>query len=179
MGNSRLGSDVFFTGYHMFQKIRLLALTLGLSWILAVGAQPGAKLQYQMKKGDTLVYEIKLVANIGDTRETREGTSFYTVQTVTDQEITMVHEGSMQTRRTTRDGRPVITIPSFGSIWADNISAVKGKVTLGARGERLEPEFHTSLPYMMGDFQRLVLEEFPADGKTKWEKSREIGRAHV
>ena len=174
MGNSSLGSDGFFTGYHMFQKIRLLALTLGLSWILAVGAQPGAKLQYQMKKGDTLVYEIKLVANIGDTRETREGTSFYTVQTVTDQEITMVHEGSMQTRRTTRDGRPVITIPSFGSIWADNISAVKGKVTLGARGERLEPEFHTSLPYMMGDFQTLVLEEFPADGKTKWEKSREV-----
>jgi hypothetical protein len=174
MGNSSLGSDGFFTGYHMFQNIRLLALALGLSWILAVGAQPGAKLQYQMKKGDTLVYEIKLVANIGDTRETREGTSIYTVQTVTDQEITMVHEGSMNTRRTTRDGRPVITIPSFGSIWADNISAVKGKVTMGARGERLEPEFHTSLPYMMGDFQTLVLEEFPGDGKTKWEKSREV-----
>lgn len=159
----------------MLSYIRLFAfLSLATTFLATAIAQGPGKLQYQLKKGDTLVYEVKLLATIGDTKETREGTSIYTVQTVTDQEITMLHEGNMHTRRTSRDGRPVISIPTFGSIWLDNLNAVKGKITMGSRGERLEPEHHTSLPYMMGDFQTFVFEEFPADGKDKWEKKREV-----
>lgn len=144
------------------------------AFMVPANAQEALSFRYNMKKGDTLVYEIKMVATIGDVKETREGSSIYTVQSVTDQEITFSHEGNMNTRRVTRDGRPVITMPSFGSMWTDNLRANKGKVTMSTLGTRMEADAYTSLPYMMGDFQTHVFEELPGDNKTKWEKKREV-----
>ncbi|MSR32883.1 MAG: hypothetical protein EXR99_15420 [Gemmataceae bacterium] len=137
----------------------------------AVQAQ---KLRYQFTPGQKIAYELRFTAIVGDTKEVREGTIYYTVKSVTDQEITLEHSGSMSTRRTMVDGRSVITIPRFGMMWNDFLSATNGKITMGPRGERVECQFHTSMPYMLGDLQTFVLEEFSSTAEPKWEKQREI-----
>ena len=42
------------------------------------------------------------------------------------------------------------------------------------RGEKIVSRELTPLPYMLGDMELLVFEEFPAEAKPSWEKDREL-----
>ena len=158
--------------------------------ILAAGAQGGgnapsaarratsgvAELRYRFQKGRTYVYEVTITANVGEMKETREGLSIYEVKSATDNQITLTHSGSLSTQRTRRDGQPVYTFPSIHDpfFWTSNVSARDGELTIDAHGEVTKTGHLTPLPYMLGDFQLLVIEPLPESRKTTWEEEREV-----
>jgi len=160
----------------MSRALRLLAL-LNVFLAATAAAQaplpPGEtpKLRYGFKPDRTYIYEIKIVATIGDIKETREGLSSYTVKSATAQQIVLRHSGSLSTRRARRDGQPVVTLPSLYNplVWSDRVTARPGELTVGVRGNVMDSEIETALPYMLGDFAALVFDEFPAEPKAAWQ----------
>jgi len=133
-------------------------------------------LRYGFQPGRKYVYEVKIIADFGDVKETREGLSIYEVKSASDQQIKLVHSGSLAARRARRDGQPVITFPSIRNpfFWTGNVTAREGELTIDAHGEVVESQHLTPLPYMLGDFQVLVIEPLPDTTKTNWEKKREV-----
>ncbi len=133
-------------------------------------------LRYRFRPGQKYVYEVKIVADLGDMKETREGLSTYEVKSATDQQITLVHSGSLSARRTRRDGQPVIMLPSIRNpfFWTGNVTAKPGDLTLNRRGEVIDSGHETSLPYMLGDFQTLAIEPLPAEAQSTWEMKRDV-----
>jgi hypothetical protein len=138
----------------------------------APGAPGAPDLRYRFQQGQKYLYEVKISAQIGDVNVVRGGLSIYQVKSATDQQITLVHSGSLSARRSRRDGRPVVTFPSIHDpfFWSGiNVTAGEGELTIDVHGKVLDSHHLTPLPYMLGDFQVLAIEPLPDTPQTAWE----------
>lgn len=137
----------------------------------ALGANPD--LRYRFEQGRTYVYEVKITADLGEVRETREGLSIYEVESVTPQKVTLTHSGSLSASRKMRDGDPLMFFPS-PFMWSGDVSARESKMEIDGAGDLVDSEILTPLPYMLGDFQVLVIEPLSQASNSSWKTNREI-----
>jgi len=151
------------------------------AWLLLAGqvapAVGQAQLRYKFKPEQTVSYDVKITAILGDVREVREGTLTLAATEATDQQMTLKASGSLNVRRQSRDGNPVIVMPNFrfGPPVGDFISIRTSPFSIDKTGKLTDIEVQTALPYMLGDFEQLVLDELPAKASEKsWKREREV-----
>lgn len=150
-------------------------------WLL-LAAQPSVAsgqslVRYKFKPEQAVSYDVKITAILGDVREVREGTLTLAATEATDQQMTLKATGSLNVRRQSRDGNPVIVMPNFrfGPPVGDFISIRQSPFSIDKTGRVTDIEVQTALPYMLGDFEQLVLDELPAKASEKsWKREREV-----
>lgn len=134
-------------------------------------------MRYGFKQDKTVSYDVKITAVIGDVREIREGTSTLTAQEITDQQIRMQATGNLNVRRQGRDGSPVFVMPDFrmGPPVNDFLQIRPSSFSIDPYGRLIEIEVQTALPFMLGDYEQLLLDELPRSRMdTKWSQQREV-----
>lgn len=155
---------------------------IAISTIVTVGCLPGAAssalaanpgLRYRFQEGRTYVYEVKITADLGDVRETREGLSIYEVKSATSEKITLAHSGSLSASRKMRDGEPLMFFPS-PFMWSGGVTARESEMEIDAAGDLVDSQHLTPLPFMLGDFQVLVIEPLSQASNSSWKKNRDI-----
>jgi len=149
----------------------LLALCLA-----GTAVQAAPKLRYKFEASHDYVYEVKIVATLDDTIETRQGLTYLTGKAAGDDGFTLRHSGNLGVQRRTapdaiRAGRRPFP-PFFPG--HDFSFPRPGDLTITPSGHLVKSESSTALPYLLGDLEVLCLEEFPADGQSKWEHKREV-----
>lgn len=167
---------------------RLESFRISKSWIPAIClianflpnaplARAQTPLRYKFKPDRTITYDVKITAILGDIREVREGTLALTATEATDQQTTLKATGSLNLRRQSRDGNPVVVMPDFrfGPPVGDFIQIRTSPFSIDKTGKVTDIEVQTALPWMLGDFEQLTLDELPAKSSEKtWKREREV-----
>ena len=157
----------------------------GLILILATAVAPAAAqnaplLRYGFQAGRQCAYEVKIEAELEDEIETREGVLTYTALSATDKDAVVKCSGSLASHTRPKPGRNVIHVgpprigpppffggPQFGPSGPEGI-------TINRRGEVILSKPLTHLPFLLGDQETLMIEEFPADARAAWTKERDV-----
>jgi hypothetical protein len=152
---------------------------LAISLVATGGNSSNAQdsLRYRFEPESRSIYDVKITAIIGDIREVREGSLTLEAVESTDQQTTLKAEGSLNLRRQSRDGSPVTVMPDirFGMPTSDNVNIRTSPFSIDRYGNVVDIEVQTSLPYMLGDFEQLVLDELPKpSGEQEWKREREV-----
>ncbi len=140
-------------------------------------AQAQERLRYRFAADSRVVYDVKITALLGEIREVREGTLTLEIEDSTDQETTISASGNLGVRRQSRDGSPVMSMPDFrfGGPVSDLITIRPSKFSIDKSGGLVDIEVQTALPYMLGDFEQLVLDELPKSANEEtWTREREV-----
>lgn len=155
------------------QAVCLIATLL----LFAPLARAQTPLRYKFKPDQTITYDVKITAIMGEIREVREGTLLLTATEATDQQTTLKASGSLNLRRQSRDGNPVIVMPDFrfGPPVGDFIQIRTSPFSIDKTGKVTDIEVQTALPWMLGDFEQLTLDELPQKSTEKtWKREREV-----
>jgi hypothetical protein len=137
------------------------------------------RLRYRFAADSRVVYDVKISALLGDVREVREGTLTLEIEDSTDQETTIMASGNLGVRRQSRDGSPVMSMPNFrfgydGPV-SDLITIRPSRFSIDKSGGLVDIEVQTALPYMLGDFEQIVLDELPkSPTEETWTREREV-----
>jgi len=136
----------------------------------------GAELpQYRFEADQRYVYEVNIVAELPDHKETTSGHSFYTVKSVDEKngQVTLRNFGSLRTRKQRKAGgrfRPRPLRPSFrGASYG-----ISREVKIEPCGRVVRASGSTQLPFLLGNLWQLVLPQFPDEPQQTWERKREI-----
>ncbi|MCX7045945.1 MAG: HEAT repeat domain-containing protein [Candidatus Sumerlaeota bacterium] len=132
-------------------------------------AGAAAPMRYGFKSGKKYVYEVTITANVDETTETRQGLSIYEVKSSEGGKITLNHSGSLKLNRASAPRRTIR--PSFDSPWliSDSVLWNAGDLTITDLGKVIKSDVQTPLPYLLGDYEILVLDDLPPESKDKWE----------
>jgi hypothetical protein len=155
--------------------------------LAAVDAEAHKSLHYGFETGRPYVYELRIVAELPNSREVCSGHSFYHVKAVDAQtgQMTLVNTGSASLRRETRTNRPPLAGPPRGPRAADG-SRHSGsrEFTIDRLGNvvRFQGESKTpmafggeaQLPYLLGEFWQLALEPLSPQGESSWQVERQV-----
>lgn len=163
--------------YKSLRKALYSCVFLWACHFLASSMMAQESMRYRFEPSRKYTYDVKITAIIGDVREIREGTTSLSAEDATDQQITLKATGNLNVRRQSRDGSPVITMPNFrfGPPVGDFVNIRTSPFSIDKWGKLLDIEVQTSLPFMLGDFEQLLLDELPKSGKdTRWNKEREV-----
>lgn len=144
---------------------------------LALNMMAQESMRYRFEPSKKYTYDVKITAIIGDVREIREGTATLSAEDVTDQQITLKATGNLKVRRNSRDGSPVNTMPNFrfGPPMGDIVNIRTSPFSIDRWGKIIDIEVQTALPFMLGDFEQLFLDDLPKSEKeSSWKKEREV-----
>ncbi len=144
-------------------------------------AESPPKLRYGFQAGRQCAYEVKIVAELEDSVETREGVLTYTVVSATQQQVVLKQSGGLAVRSKPRPGRGFFPGPPrfpmgprfMGGPLRFGVGGPQG-ITIDRQGQMIVSKEPTPLPYLLGDMETLVIEELPAEPRRAWDKQREI-----
>ena len=133
------------------------------------------KLQYQWKKGQTYVYRVKIVGELGDAREELAGNVTYKVKSVLDDEIELGMTSALVRGETITPAR-ILIIPSrhvrfFATVPSSNPVTIS--VDPLGRVQRIEGT--AQLPYLLGDLSQLMIEQLAPEKKSSWTVAGDTG----
>ena len=168
----RMNRRFLCTGFFRFCWILQLFV-----WFLQSETQAQDTLRYRFAPESRVVYDVKISAVLGDIREVREGTLTLESVESTDQQTTLKASGNLNLRRQSRDGSPVMVMPDFrfGPPVGDFVNIRPAPFSIDRTGNLVDIEVQTSLPYMLGDYEQLVLDELPKSARdTAWKREREV-----
>jgi len=155
----------------------ILGFAISAAWAAADSAP---KLRYGFQAGQQYAYEIKIVADLDDTVESREGVSTYNVLSATDEQAVLKQSGALATRSKPKPGRSTMAgpprFPGFPGFHGGPRFGMGGPVglTINRQGEVTLTKPLTHLPFLLGDLETVVLEELPAEARSKWQKERDV-----
>jgi hypothetical protein len=156
---------------HAWQRVGRLAVLLGgMAGAAAASTADAPKLRYDFKAGQEYAYEVKIHAEIKKVQDTREGVLTYNVTSATDEQIVMKQTGMLRSHLTgsVLIGPPRLMGPPQFATGPQTISINRSGKMLVANREL------TPLPYLLGQKELLLLEEFPDEAKNTWDKQRDI-----
>lgn len=148
----------------------LVALCVGVIPSTAQGADPTAlKLRYGFRADREYPYQIELHAKIVDEKIDRQGELVYKVLSVNDDQAVLKTSGSAAGQLGSIGGMrfPMFGPPRFMQRGSEG-------TTVNRRGAVIVSGEMTHLPMLLGDLETLVIDEFPEEAKTSWEKTRDI-----
>jgi len=157
-----------------------LGLTLALV-VPCVGARAAdpPRLRYGFQAGKEYSYDVKIVADTDDSEETREGVISYRVLSATDEQGVVKQSGVLAAKSKPKPrpggliGPPRLGgFPRFGGP-PRFVTGPEG-VTLDRRGKMLVSRELTHLPFLLGDVEVLVFEEFPSEARAQWSNQHDI-----
>lgn len=161
-----------------------LALAVPAGWTAAADAP---LLRYGFQAGKEYCYDVKIVADTDDSEETREGVISYKVLSATDQQGVVKHSGVLAARSKPKPGvvtgPPMFGPPGFGGprgfggppgFGGPRMIVGPEGVTLNRQGKMLVARELTHLPFLLGDLELLVFEEFPAEARAQWAREEDI-----
>ncbi|MCE3018695.1 MAG: hypothetical protein LW870_22820 [Pirellula sp.] len=136
-------------------------------------------IQYGKEKGQMFTYEFDIEATVPDGKTTYKGTTSYTVEELSDDQLRLVYRGGLQEFDKPKENstgfpsfpRPV-TPAGFGGPFAN--SDFRGRMqtsnrfTLNRKGDVLSMEGDSQLPFLLGNVSLLPFESLPTEGKEKW-----------
>jgi SLA1 homology domain 1, SHD1/HEAT repeats len=160
------------------------AIFLVLTTFSPLAAQENAPLlRYGFAAGKQYAYEVKIQIEGESYDENREGVLNYNVSSAKDNEFTLKQSGSLATHIKAHPGEntgprmfpPMVPPPGFmmGPPGFPGFGRGEG-ITFNRRGEKIVSRELTPLPFLLGDVELLVFEEFPAEAKSNWEKQNEL-----
>jgi hypothetical protein len=161
----------------LHEAMAFLVLLLGVCQLPAAGENPQA-LRYGFQPGRQYAFEVKIQAELEDCDEFREGVLSYSVISAQGEQFVLRPSGNLSLRTQSHPGAHPFSggfppPPHFPSPRFLGIGGPEG-MTFNRQGEKLVSRELTSLPYLLGDMELLVFEEFPVEAKPTWEKQREI-----
>ncbi len=154
----------------------IVALTFMFAVCDVISVQEAAPLlRYGFAAGKQYAYKVKIEVETEKYDEVREGVLTYTVTSAGENQFALKPSGSLPAHikphpnehvvpRMLPPMGPPIGFPGFGGV----------DMTFNRRGEKIVSRELTPLPYMLGDMELLVFEEFPAEAKSSWDKEREL-----
>lgn len=157
-------------------RVRLGVLVLVFTaWGGWAAAQNPRLLRYGFQAGKQYAYDVKIHADTEDTEETREGVLTYTVLSATDEQVVLRQSGGLAERVKPKPGKMVIPMgpPMFMGPPAGMFGGPEG-ITINRQGRVLVSGDLTSLPYLLGDRELLLIEELPAEPKNTWVKQTDV-----
>jgi hypothetical protein len=158
------------------------------TWANWAVAQNAPTLRYGFQTGRQYGYEVKIEADLDDTIATREGVLYYAVVSANDQQVVLKPSGRLAASEKPKPGRvrtpvgppgfpmgprgfpmgpPMGGFPGFGAPRPEGL-------TINRRGEVIQSGELNSLPFLLGDQETLMLEEFPQDPRMSWQKQKDV-----
>ena len=143
---------------------------------MAAAQENATLLRYGFAAGKQYAYEVKIQIEAEHYDEIREGVLTYTVASAKENEFVLKPSGSLPAHikpHANEHMTPRMFPPMGPPIGFMGLGRQEG-ITFNRRGEKIVSRELTPLPYMLGDMELLVFEEFPAEAKPSWEKQREL-----
>ena len=135
-------------------------------------AQNAPNLRYGFQAGQQHGYQVRIFAQLEHYDEVCEGLVVWTVLSATDQQVVLKQSGSLPTRVEPHPGVRVRPGPPRLHGFP-TIGGPQG-ITINRQGGIVVSRKLTSLPFLLGNIETLILEEFPAEAKPAWQKQRDV-----
>lgn len=159
--------------FHYVLQFGLLAV---LAIVVPAQGAEAPQLRYGFQAGQSLAYQVKIVADTDESIDTREGVLTYTVASADEQQAVLRQSGALAASEKPK-GNVGFGPPRFPRpprfMGPPRFAGPQG-VTFNRQGEVVVARDLDHLPYLLGPVQLLVIEEFPAEAKNRWSKSRDI-----
>lgn len=156
------------------------ALIAGCESYEPAGGAPGGKpaqksaasqFRYGAKNGDEFGYQIKIEAKGKDFTETYEGPILYTVVSADTDQFEVEFSGELKATGSAREEET----PSLSPIRSEPpIVSGTMTITFGRRGDVIQSYRLAGLPYVLGDLETLVFEEFPEQDQASWQAEQKV-----
>jgi len=170
--------------YWIHLRRMIFPLSTAMAIILAAGNISAAEenaplLRYGFAAGKQYAFEVKIQAEFENYDEIREGVLTYAVSSAKDKQFVLKPSGVLPVHikphpdedATARGFPPIPPIPSTPAIMG--LRGPEG-IKFNRQGEKIVSRELTSLPYLLGDMELLVIEEYPAEAKSSWGKQNEL-----
>lgn len=128
--------------------------------------------QYRFKAGETYVYSVKIVGEIGPTTETTKGQIQFTVKSANDNQVQLT---PLVTVTTKKEGQPQrgFFFPRRPPMIGFAKPRPARELFIDPQGKILKISGETSLPLLLGSAEQLVIEPL-AKGEKRWQQDRNI-----
>jgi hypothetical protein len=153
-----------------FVGLMVLGLALCASWTLAADTDKG--LQYRFKAGETYVYAVNIVGEIGPATETTTGQIQFTVKSVDATDLHLTPFVAVTTKTVGQPARRPL-FPRRPPIIGFARPRAAPDLHIDSYGKILKVSGETSLPLLMGYAEQLVIEPL-SKGKKQWQEERSI-----
>lgn len=132
-------------------------------------------LRYGFQAGKQYAFEVKIQAETEKYDEVREGVLTFSVSSANDTQFVLKPSGSLPARIKSHPNEMIIPrgFPPMGPMGIVGLGRQEG-ITFNRRGEKIVSRELTQLPYLLGEMELLVIEEFSAEAKSSWEKQRDL-----
>jgi hypothetical protein len=134
-------------------------------------------LRYGFAAGKEYAFQVNIQVEAENHDETHEGVLSYTVASAKDKEFVLRQSGSLGNRIKAHDNATVMSPIPIGLMMGRMgmpVAGVQQGITINRQGERINSRQLTPLPFLLGDTETLVIEEFPAQAQSNWEKHRDV-----
>jgi hypothetical protein len=152
---------------------------LAFPWLAYGSPTEDDAMQYGKEKGQTFTYEFDIEATVPDGKTSYKGTTNYTVEELSDDQLRLVYRGGLQEYDKPKENstgfpsfpRPVIPA-GFGGPFANSEfrgrMQTSNRLTLNRKGDVLSMEGDSQLPFLLGNVSLLPFEPLPSEGNEKW-----------
>ena len=144
-------------------------------------SQSPARLQYAPKSGQKYSYEFEIAIRGADETTFYKGTTHYTVDDVTDQQIRLTYRGGLHESTKMHESRKAGTIPFgprvvphphpmsvFGRTDMLGKTQTTNHITLSRQGHVLVLDGSSHLPFLLGNVSLIPFEALPAGDDNEW-----------
>jgi hypothetical protein len=163
--------------YRFQLRVTISAITIvvaGCNFLLAEDNVP--LLRYGFAAGKQYAFQVKIQAEAEKYDEVREGVLTYTVTSAKDKEFVLKPSGTLPAQIKPHANEIIMPRGPLGLMGPRGFMGpgFQEGITFNRQGEKIVSRELTPLPYLLGDMELLVIEEFPVEAKSNWEKQREV-----
>ncbi|MGD0653083.1 MAG: SHD1 domain-containing protein [Thermoguttaceae bacterium] len=158
--------------YHIISAIPLIFAASDLLW-----AEDNVPLlRYGFAAGKQYAFQVKIQAEAEKYDEVREGVLTYTVTSAKEKEFVLKPSGTLPVQIKPHANEIIIPRGPLGLMGPRGFRGpgFQEGITFNRQGEKIVSRELTPLPYLLGDMELLVIEEFPVEAKSSWEKQKEV-----
>jgi hypothetical protein len=158
--------------HHIISAIPLIFAASDLLW-----AQDNVPLlRYGFAAGKQYAFQVKIQAEAEKFDEVREGVLTYTVTSAKDKEFVLKPSGTLPVQIKPHANEIIMPRGPMGLMGPMRFMGpgFQEGITFNRQGEKIVSRELTPLPYLLGDMELLVIDEFPAEAKSNWEKQKEV-----
>jgi hypothetical protein len=140
------------------------------------------KLHYGWKKGQTLVYRVRIIGERGNDTENRSGDVTYKVRSTQLDEIRLAMTSKLKYETIVHHmhHEDDVLLPGRHVRFFSNADGTREAVIrIDPNGRLLESEGAAPLPYLLGDLAELIVEPLPATEQASWTITGDPGVAVV
>jgi hypothetical protein len=162
------------------KRVRFIALALAL--LLGGGlpaGQAGQGPRYQFKPGETYVYAVTIVGELGAATQTSKGTVELTAKSAAGDQLQLTPRVSISTqlRQPVSPGKKGPRVGPGGPFGRGPMGprfVGPREVTIDPYGKILKTSGTTSLPLLLGTAEELVIEPLSPTGEKRWQQEKDL-----